>query len=671
MTSTLDIESLCRWSKPKEVATKKGPRILRTAKPTEAFSAAYNADKEAMRQQGLTFAPDRVTGEWCCQWWQHLPQSVTDQRATLLEMSRAADADIEIPAPEGCTPMPFQKAGVQFALNIFNQGTGRGVLIADEMGLGKTIQALLVTNCLPDVHRVLILTKASLKINWQRECEKWLVRKMSVGIATAQSFPATDVVIMNFDIAHKFPTKLSYYWDLVIIDEVQSIKNRKSRRARAIIGYRPTKKEQAKGAVSCSGIPRKRALALTGTPIENRPEELWTILNFLDPQTYGSFWNYATKFCAARNNGFGFDTSGASNLDLLQKTLRSTLMIRRLKRDVLTDLPPKTRMIVELDPDRCNLAIAREQKTWTRHEEQLERLQAELEIAKCEDGDAYTAAVKRLRQSSQVAFTEIAKVRHQTAVAKIPQLIEALAEDLETATKIIFFAHHRDVLESVFAAYRGKAVMVHGETPIDDRDKAVQRFQKNPACRLFCGSIRATGEGLTLTAATLVVFGELDWVPGKVSQCEDRAHRIGQKDNVFVKHLVVPGSIDARVVRTILDKQILIDQALDTDQAELASAPVLVPKAPECGTRKQIEREAELITLAQRAAVLQGLRQLSRLCDGAHQKDGAGFNRIDSRIGKDLAQQSELSTKQGILGRNIARRYKAQIGEALIEAMGR
>lgn len=665
MTATLDIESLARWSAEREVSTKRGPRLLRKATPKEEFWLAWAASKPELQAAGVSVAKDAETGAWSALWWKELPPEVLAARSANLEMSRASTADIVIPAPDGCEYMPFQKAGVAFALD------KTGCLIADEMGLGKTIQALGVINACPDVHRVLIITKASLKSNWHRECVKWLVRDMSVGIADGDCFPSTDVVIINYDLLRKYPKSLAYYWDAIVMDECHQIKNRKTARAKAVIGYRPTKKELAQGMVPTSGLHGRRRLALSGSPMENRPEELWTTLYFLDPERWKSYYGYAVKYCGGRSDGWGFDAKGASNLEGLQRELRSTCMIRRLKKDVLKELPPKTRVLVELESEDGKAALKAEREVWERHEDELVRMQAALELAKVSDNaEAFKEAVAQFRKESAVAFTEVSRVRHETALAKLPAVIQAIKEDLGEVQKILVFAHHLDVLKAIHAEFERDAVLLTGESSQEERDAAVTRFQTDESCRLFVGSIRAAGEGLNLQAASLVGFAEEDWNPSKLSQCEDRAHRIGQKGNVLVKHWLLAGSLDAKMIGTIVDKQAIIDRALDDEKAVLVGEPVLVPKAPQNGSRKHLEDDGLLITSEQCRAILRGLQLLSGVCDGALRLDGAGFNKVDQRVGHELAQQNWLSPRQASLGRVLLKRYRKQLPQDVFDTIG-
>lgn len=652
----MNLETLLAWSSPREVQTRFGPRRLAKAEPTETFWTLWRAQQTELKAAGIGLGKDQKTGAWQVLWWQKLDSAEVGQRQASAALSRAATSGFEPPCPGGLRFYPFQKAGIEFL-------RGRpAALLADDMGIGKTIQAIGLINCDETIRRVLVVTKASLKENWKRELKRWLVRPMEIGIATGQYWPShAQTVIINYDVLSKWFGKLhpAQPWDLVILDESAAIKNREAKRTLAVIG-RPAR--PSKNLEALPPIPARRRLCLSGTPIENRPEELWTTLNYLDPVTWGSFWGYAKRYCGMVSNGYGIDTSGATNLDELQRRLRETIMIRRRKADVLTELPSKTRIVIELDGDFEALA-AREAAVMDRYQADLEAAQARIELARAGESDAdFKAAVKALA-SSTVAFTEMARVRHETAVAKVPAMIEAIKADLEeTGGKILCFGHHHDVLEPLHAAFPG-SVLITGQTPPELRQGICDRFQTDPACRVFFGSIRACGEGLTLTAASLVVFAEEDWVPGKVSQAEDRAHRIGQKDNVLVKHYVVPGTIDARMIQTIVDKQEVIDKALDTDPGEWTSEPVFVPRHEPLGRRKEIAEEALLITREQTAQIHADLRTLAARCDGARELDRAGFNKIDSAIGKELAALPVLTPRQAALGARICRKYAKQLGK--------
>ena len=267
------------------------------------------------------------------------------------EASRATDADIAIPAPDGLEYMPFQRAGIAYAL-------GRpATLNCDQMGLGKTIQAIGVINGDPSVQKVLVVCPASLRINWRRELEKWLVRPLTIGIATSARLPQTDVVIVNYDILHRHTVQLRWAeWDILIADECHFIKNQKARRTIQVLG-----KWNIDDAKRVDPIPARRRLFLTGTPDRQPTGGTSPPSCARSTVRSGGDWRqYVTRYCAGVQTEYGWDVSGASHLDELQDRLRATCMVRRLKADVLTDLPAKRRQVIELPENGCTSAIRAE-----------------------------------------------------------------------------------------------------------------------------------------------------------------------------------------------------------------------------------------------------------------------------------------------------------------------
>ena len=342
----------------------------------------------------------------------------------------------------------------------------------------------------------------------------------------------------------------NFFADGVLVSNCHMAKNPKAQRTQALLG-----KWDRDPSKRVAGIAARRRVFLTGTPIVNRPVELWPLVQALDPRGLGqNFMGYAKRYCAAWHNGYGWDFTGASNLEELQQRLRASFMVRRLKADVLTDLPAKRRQVVVLPPPASAAAAIRaETEVYARYEEAVDRLRA-----------------------NEVAFEEMSRVRHEVAVAKAPQVAEHVAALLEEVEKVVVFVHHHDVARIVAEAFPGAAV-VTGETPVGQRALEVDRFQHDAGCRVFVGSIHAAGVGLTLTAAQNVVFAELDWVPGNVSQAEDRLHRIGQRGSVNVQHLVFDGSVDARMAKVIVEKQEVIEQALDRGTARVEVEQVELP----------------------------------------------------------------------------------------------
>lgn len=532
------------------------------------------------------------------------------------------------------------------------------------------MQALGAINCVQSISRVLIVTKASLKANWYRECVKWLTRKMSVGVVDPDCFPSTDVVIINYDLCKKFARKLEFMWDLVVLDEAHQIKNSRTQRAKSVVGYKPSRAEAAAGMLPSSGIPARRKLALTGTPFENRPVELYTIIKWLLGDQCISKSAYEARFCGAKMTSFGWQANGATHLEELNQWLRERVMIRRLKKDVLLELPLMTRVIIELDPESAAAAVTNEKKVCAKYEADLARAQVDFELIKCMESDMeYEAARKKLNQQFYIPFIEIAKVRHETALAKVPLAVKALNDDIEEmggSSKILCFAHHADVLEGLAKEFP-QSVTVTGAMSLADRDAKVQRFQNDPKCGPFFGSIRATGEGLTLTAASLVVFVEEDWVPGKLSQCEARAHRIGQHDNVLVKHLVLKGTMDAKMVTTTVRKQEILDASLDDlKQDEMLTEPVLVPRHEPLATRKGIRVEASIVSEVQKQACLAAVQDFVEQL-----RDSEDVGEVDLAIAKELAALPVLNARQAVLARKVCYRYQKLFQRDMSDCGGR
>ena len=314
--------------------------------------------------------------------------------------------------------------------------------------------------------------------------------------------------------------------------------------------------------------------------------------------------------------------TGSANLHELQTKLRGCIMIRRLKADVLTELPAKRRAVIELSQNGAAKAVKAEQEGWAEYQDLLEDLRTRVELAKASDkAEDYEAAVEKLKKAASAAFTEMAKLRHATAVAKIPYVIGHINDSIEGGKKVIVFAWHKDVINALEVEFGERAVSVTGDTPMARRQDAVDRFQTDPECWVFLGNIQAAGVGLTLTASSHVIFAELDWVPGNVTQAEDRAHRIGQKEMVLVQHLVLEGSLDAKMARTIVQKQIVIDQALDKEREEIPVTPTDAREhgATENTSRDKIGEDAAKMTPARIESIHLGLRMLAGRCDGARE----------------------------------------------------
>jgi SWI/SNF-related matrix-associated actin-dependent regulator 1 of chromatin subfamily A len=246
----------------------------------------------------------------------------------------------------------------------------------------------------------------------------------------------------------------------------------------------------------------------------------------------------------------------------LHDRLRASVMVRRLKADVLKDLPSKRRQIILVEPANAKSLIAAENAV-------LNKKRAELMALKHEN------AVQKLQVFRGAALAEISRIRHETALAKVPAVIDHLFDMLDQCNKIFVCVHHHDVGDAIAAALPAVTVQFDGRVDQKERDARVARFQTDKSVRVFVGSIRAAGLGLTLTAASVVLFAELDWTPAAMVQAEDRLHRIGQKDSVLVHHLVIDGSIDQKMAQILIDKSIMIDSILDGKVPETMNQNIL------------------------------------------------------------------------------------------------
>jgi len=577
--------------------------------------------------------------------------------------SAKVDASIEIPAPEGLEYLPYQKAGIAYA-------SKTDALIADEMGLGKTIQAIGVINLNPEIKRVLVICPASLRLNWRNEMQKWLTRYFSIGIVEGNKpIPlASDIIIINYDVikSHR-PAIDKIEWDLLVADEAHYLKNGKAQRTRAVVGK--WAKDESKRV---EPIKAKRRLLLTGTPILNRPVELWTLVHYLNPAKYSNFFYYAKRYCGAHQGRWGWDFSGSSNLDELQDGLRSSCMVRRLKKDVLTDLPPKRRQIISLPANGASGVVNAEIQKSLEWEGKLSDLQARLELAEAEDGDT-SSILEGIKNAGTEAFAAMAHARYDTAIAKIPYAVDHISEAVDSSGQVVVFGHHHDVIDGLLSGLREKGitcVSLTGRDKQEARQQAVEDFQAGKA-QVFVGGIAAAGVGLTLTASSHVIFVELPWTPGELSQAEDRCHRIGQQDNVLVQHIVLEGSIDQRMAQALVEKQNVIDQAMDVMVRKTLTVPIMPVREKRPSTRKaEIERIAEIISDEQIEAAHDRMKILDAWNkDNASIKNDIGFSAIDTKIGRELANKPFLSKKQAALCVILAWKYHRQVETGIFEPL--
>jgi SWI/SNF-related matrix-associated actin-dependent regulator 1 of chromatin subfamily A len=344
---------------------------------------------------------------------------------------------------------------------------------------------------------------------------------------------SADIHIINYDIAMKKSEFLhSKKWQVIICDESHYLKNASAQRTKAILG------EKGKGA-----IRSERKWFLTGTPLLNRPIELFAPLRYLMPLGFTNKEKFSVKYCAAGFDHMGYwDDKGASNTDELNTLLHEYIMLRRAKSDVLTDLPDKTRQVIELEP--CGAS------------------KAESKILKGIDGD-FRNVMSQVKGKFFGGSDHMMTIRRKTGLAKFKPACEVIDSYIESGEKLVVFAVHTELIQKLYDKYKEQAVILTGGTSMKERDRAVRAFQNEPDVKIFIGNIQAAGVGITLTAASNALMLELPWSPSEVIQAEDRLHRLTQENAVLIKYLVFPDTIDSLLTRMLSSKTKVIREILD------------------------------------------------------------------------------------------------------------
>ena len=467
-------------------------------------------------------------------------------------LERAFPAGAASPAFDGLlkTPLPgYQREGALFACR-----AGRAIL-ADEMGLGKTVQAIAAAEIGArwlGVERVLVVCPASLKHQWQDEAERFSTRPVTVvgggrkARETAWGAPAFFKVT-GYDTVHRDLDLISRWApQLVVLDEAQRIKNWATR-----------------VAVAVKRIESPLALVLTGTPLENRLEELISIVQFVDQHRLGPTWRVLHDHQVVDEGSTR--VVGYRDLDRLGESLAPALL-RRRKAEVLAQLPersvkrlflPLTEAQRELHEENAGV-VAKLVARWRRHRFLSDADQKRLRIA-----------LQAMRMACDDAFLLDGKTRSGRKAAEVDALLgDLLAAD---GTKVVVFSQwvrmHELLVERLEAAGRG-FVFLHGGVPSGDRGALVRRFRSDPACRVFL-STDAGGTGLNLQAASAVVNVDLPWNPAVLEQRIGRVHRLGQSRPVQVFDLVAEDSIEQRMLGLLGFKRALFAGVLDGGEKEV------------------------------------------------------------------------------------------------------
>ena len=444
-------------------------------------------------------------------------------------------------------PYPYQQDGIRFGLE------HKRIIIGDEPGLGKTLQSIGIVDT-ANAYPCLVICPSSLKINWQREFGKFTDKSALVldnAVRTTWSYLLTmgmhQVAIVNYESLRKY-----FVWDIkggknfrlkdvvfcpqirmfksIIIDESHRVKDPSAQQTIFTKGL---------------SVGKEWIILLSGTPVVNRPEDLISQLSIMNRLSeFGGRAQFMADYCTDPRDKMA---EPAVSLSVLSRQLYDTCMIRREKAKVLPQLPDKTRvdLYVEIsNAPEYNLAAADLAEYLRQYKE-------------CSDWEIR----RKMRMEALVRFMTL---RSLATIGKIPQAVDFIRTFLDSGKKLIVFCSLHDIVDELKKAFP-KSVTVTGRDNPVNKQAAVDAFQNNPCILLIICSIKAAGVGLTLTAASDVAFVELAWTYADCCQCEDRAHRIGQKDNVTCYYLLGRGTIDHTIYSLIHRKKSIANQIMNTD----------------------------------------------------------------------------------------------------------
>jgi SNF2 family DNA or RNA helicase len=414
-------------------------------------------------------------------------------------------------------------------------------LNANEMGLGKTLEAIIAAELL-NVRKELIICPKSVRYNWIKEYQKWLnMPRENFLVIEGNKKQRTkllnelnnaDIVITNYETARlddvaKELQKIN--WDLVILDEAHRIKNGKAKQTKVIKKIKSTYK-----------------FALTGTPIQNRPDDLWSILHWIDPFfSTGSYWRFVENFCETFDNGYGMQivgiTKDASKVEVLSKILQN-IMIRNEKKKVLRELPDKIYQQINI-------------KMTSKQARLYDKIKKEILVELEESGELFinSALTRLLRLQQCTSNPELFDLKTNPKF----EVIMDILEDCDPDKVVIFsrFSKTINKLEQWLKDKKIKSVKITGD--VKDRDKQIKAFIEDNDVRVFLGTIKAVGEGIDglQNVCDKMIFVDREWSPAVNLQAEDRLHRKGQTKGVQIIDLICEGTID-RYVEKLLNKKI-------------------------------------------------------------------------------------------------------------------
>jgi hypothetical protein len=571
-------------------------------------------------------------------------QLAVDESLLVVERSEEEESERARLAAAGL--YPFQVDGA-----LWLRARERG-LLAHSMGLGKTVQVLMA---LPQSASVVVVCPATLKGNWKAECERWRPDLKPTVLKGRGKFRAPEpgeVVIVNYDILPRAPEERGARATVpipgcyLVVDEASLCKRGRTQRAASV-------RVLAQSAARC--------WLLSGTPLENRPTDLWGVLRTggLEREVFGGWMTFCQLYNATKNKWGGY-VWGSPSPEVPERLRR--VMNRLTKEEALPNLPAcRYRHVpVDLEGESALIGV----------------LDAMVDLW---DGEG---------QADELPpFTEFSKVREQLARAKIPAMLDIVEQYEEVGEPLVVFSDHRAPIDEL--GKREGWITITGDTPAESRTTIVADFQAGKYKGIAL-TIAAGGYGLTLTHASHVLFVDRNWRPALNAQAQDRVRRIGTKaESILITYLVADHPLDRRVAELLDRKERLIWASIEatvtpTITAPMASAPTRVETEYEWQARvdqlREVERQLEVDAARRRrdarrlpgdaplrlldpvvqGEVIAAWTHLHGLCDGAQTKDGCGFSKPDASLSRAIAPIMD-EPKTVLLCWETLRKYHQQL----------
>lgn len=532
-----------------ELVKFKGRYIFATPEELEKIS------KQLAKGDRLT--PQEMLAIALAESYKDAPVTLTTACRELLDGFRQSPS-LPLPAGLRAELRPYQLRGYEWMMH--NLSLGFGAIIADDMGLGKTLQVITVLLRLKesgrlDKRKVLVVVPTGLLTNWQKECARF-APALNVGIyhgsnRNLDTFEA-DVMLTSYGVMRSDAAKLKKLkWELLVIDEAQNIKNSTTAQAKAI-----------------NSVPATSHIAMSGTPVENRLSEYWSIMNFANKGLLGTLKEFNKQY------GRPIQLEGNKEATERFKATTSPFMLRRLKSDksIISDLPDKTERdeYASLTPAQSAL-----------YQQTLNEAMREIEGI---TGKDHASLFKREGLVLQMIMALKQICNHPAQFLKTNQadaelsgksmlLMDLVRGIVDSGEKVLIFTQFRemgDLIIKMLEKIDIPAMFYHGGTTLKRRTEMVERFQNQRSAQVFVLSLKAAGTGLNLTAATNVIHFDLWWNPAVEAQATDRAYRIGQQRNVQVYRFITQGTFEEKINTMIQDKKRLADLTVGTGEKWLA-----------------------------------------------------------------------------------------------------